>query len=142
MAISDEQVDSGGRKGSIVHWPDEGLPLIGQTHHLVFSNPWVTNIEIFVFASKALPAVASQNSMNIRNMNHILRSIDDDASDSRYSKDRFSLHPPTCAEVIFPLEKAEEVASTGRTAGLRWIRLVTTDSLDPTRQAGPDPVML
>ena len=26
--------------------------------------------------------------------------------------------------------------------GLRWIRLVTTDSLDPTRQGGADPVML
>ena len=44
---------------------------------------------------------------------------------------------------VFVFIKVNEVqvAPTGRCRA-RWIRLVTTDSLDPTRQAGPDPVML
>ena len=43
--------------------------------------------------------------------------------------------------VFIIVKKVKEVAPTGRCRA-RWIRLVTTDSLDPTRQAGPDPVML
>ena len=42
---------------------------------------------------------------------------------------------------VFVFINVKEVAPTGRCRA-RWIRLVTTDSLDPTRQAGPDPVML